>query len=220
MTNKLPPPDGIIFDCDSTLSTIEGIDELAALKNCRDKITALTNQAMNGEVPLEAIYTKRLDIIRPSRADLAIIAEQYRNTRTIGALETIATLKAAGIKVAIISGGLRDAILPLAADVGINEQDVFAVNLKFDSNDNYQAVIENPLTTANGKRPIAALWKAKHGLSTVYLIGDGMSDVAAKGEEAANAVIGYGGVVIRDAVRQAADCYIAEQDLKNILTLW
>jgi phosphoserine phosphatase len=45
----------IIFDCDSTLSTIEGIDELARWQGRTQQVAELTNRAMNGDVPLESV---------------------------------------------------------------------------------------------------------------------------------------------------------------------
>ncbi|MCC5790262.1 MAG: hypothetical protein JJT75_11550, partial [Opitutales bacterium] len=62
----------IVFDCDSTLSTIEGVDELARLKGesvYRD-IEAMTNSAMNGEIAVEEVFAKRLALLNPSRDDV------------------------------------------------------------------------------------------------------------------------------------------------------
>ena len=216
----LPRPDGVIFDCDSTLSSIEGIDELAAIKHCGGEIAALTNQAMNGEVPLEAVYRKRLDLIRPARRDLEKIAERYLATPTPGAAETIARLKTAAISVAIVSGGLREAIVPLARALDVAENNVFAVALDFDAEDHYRGIHPTPLTTATGKRRVVADWKVDNGLGRVYLIGDGMSDVAARGADGADIVIGYGGVVRRETVEKAADFFYSGHDLRGILAFW
>ena len=59
--------DVICFDCDSTLSKIEGIDELARRVCLGEEMSKLTEAAMNGELPLEAVYERRLimiDLIR------------------------------------------------------------------------------------------------------------------------------------------------------------
>ena len=216
----LPRPDGVIFDCDSTLSRIEGIDELAAVKQCGSRIATLTNQAMNGETPLEAVYRERLDLIRPERRDLGKIAERYLETRTPGAAETIAALKKAGIQVAIVSGGLREAIVPLARALDVAEDDVFAVDLEFDAESRYLGIAASPLATTTGKYRVVADWKAKKRLEHVCLIGDGMSDVAARGADAADTVIGYGGVVSRTALHKAADAFYHGNDLRGILAFW
>ena len=211
--------DGIAFDCDATLSALEGIDQLAALAGVAEQVSALTHRAMNGEVPLDAIYGERLALIRPRQRDLATIAEQYLERTVPGARETIAALHARGIKVAIVSGGILDAILPLAASLGVAPADTFAVRLQFDENGDYTGFEPSPLTTAAGKAAIVAAWKSANHLQHVAMVGDGMSDVAARAPGAADVIIGYGGVVARDAVRQAADHYSTAADLRDLLPL-
>ena len=67
----------VIFDCDSTLSAIEGIDELAV--DCREDVERLTDAAMRGRIPLEEvsegyhIFNNKLDgcikpVLIPPRA--------------------------------------------------------------------------------------------------------------------------------------------------------
>ena len=64
----------VFFDVDSTLVTIEGIDVLA---NGNPEIVRLTEAAMNGEIPLDRVYGKRLEIIRPTRADVEALGQRY-----------------------------------------------------------------------------------------------------------------------------------------------
>ena len=58
----------IVFDCDSTLSSIEGIDEFACMagEKVQRQIKEMTNAAMEGVLPLESIFSKRLEIIQPT----------------------------------------------------------------------------------------------------------------------------------------------------------
>ena len=214
-----PAPDGVVFDCDATLSALEGIDELAARAGVAEQVSALTHRAMNGDIPLEAIYGERLALIRPPRAALATIARRYQESIVPGARETIAALQVRGIRTAIVSGGLLDAVLPLAATVGVAAADTFAVRLQYDADGNYQHYIESPLTTAAGKAAIVAAWKRQHGLKHIVMVGDGMSDVAARAPDAAERIIGYGGVVERAAVRAAADQSSTAHDLRDLLPL-
>jgi hypothetical protein len=60
---------------------------------------------MNGLVPLEEVYAKRLDVARPGRAALAWLAQRYADETVSGAAETIATLKRHGKAVYVITGG-------------------------------------------------------------------------------------------------------------------
>src|SRR4030095_6167659 len=96
MISKRPRLDAVCFDCDSTLTSIEGIDELADRASCGPQIAALTEAAMNGLAPLEEVYAKRLDLVRPDRSTLAWLAERYADATVSGAAETIATLEGHG----------------------------------------------------------------------------------------------------------------------------
>ncbi|HEX7918943.1 MAG TPA: hypothetical protein VF454_06025, partial [Gemmatimonadales bacterium] len=55
----------VVLDVDSTLTGIEGIDWLAARRDpgTAAQIAALTGRAMNGEVPIESLYGRRLDLV-------------------------------------------------------------------------------------------------------------------------------------------------------------
>ena len=62
------------FDVDSTLVTIEGIDVLA---DGNPEIARLTDAAMNGEIPLDQVYAKRLEMIRPSQDRVEQLGATY-----------------------------------------------------------------------------------------------------------------------------------------------
>ncbi|MBO9308918.1 MAG: phosphoserine phosphatase, partial [Chloroflexi bacterium] len=72
--------DLIFFDCDSTLSALEGVDELARMKGKDLRVSLLTQKAMNGDLDLAEVYGKRLQAIRPTRAQLAAIEQRYWET--------------------------------------------------------------------------------------------------------------------------------------------
>lgn len=202
-----PGPNLIFFDCDSTLSTIEGIDELARHRGSEvfNQVEALTNQAMNGEVPVEEVFGRRMDMIQPDQALCEIVAQQYVETQTDGALELIARLKEAGWHPVVLSGGFAPLIHPLAKKLGI--MDVEAVPLHLDAAGNYQGYGKNYPTTRNGGKPeIIQQWKQALLPERVLMVGDGNSDLESRSE--CNAVIGYGGVVVRSAVQEGADYWI------------
>ena len=69
----------VVFDCDSTLAAIEGIDELCRVLPPEEaaQVAALTNAAMNGDVPLAEVYDSRLSIVRPSLEDLEAVGRRY-----------------------------------------------------------------------------------------------------------------------------------------------
>lgn len=204
----------ICFDCDSTLSNIEGIDELAKKVGLGAAMAQLTDAAMNGSVPLEAVYEHRLSLIRPTQADIHWLAELYIAEIVTGVAPTFATLLANNKQVHIISGGLLPAILPLARLLGIAETHVHAVDIYFNADGSYRDYDRtSPLARTGGKADICR--QLRYAGQCLAMVGDGKTDMEAK--QAGAFTIGFGGVADRAIVRQLADVYIAEADLTAVL---
>jgi phosphoserine phosphatase len=197
------------FDVDSTLVTIEGIDVLAGGD---PEIARLTHAAMNGEIPLDQVYAKRLEVIRPTRDRVAQLAETYIESLVDGAKETIAKLQGRGVIVHLVTAGIEQAIRPFAA--ALNVQNVHAVALRFDANGNYEDFDRRSfLTRTGGKELVVRDIRARSHGKAVF-IGDGVSDLEAK--PAVDLFIGFGGVVVRPRVKENADLYITK--LPDLLT--
>lgn len=206
--------DIVCFDCDSTLSEIEGIDELANRAGCGTAMAALTNAAMNGEVPLESVYGQRLDLIRPDKAAIAWVADLYIERMVQGAQETFQQLQVQGKQVHIISGGLKQAILPLAALLNIDERHVHAVDVLFDEKGDYAGFNQQSPLARNGGKTEVCLQLNPHKVK-LAMVGDGNTDMEAK--KAGAFCIGFGGVVARKIVQEQADVFIYEPDLQAVL---
>ena len=147
--------DTICFDCDSTLSKIEGIDELARRVGLGDELAKLSEAAMNGEGALEEIYGKRLELIKPNRAAIDWVAQLYIDELVEGTVEVFATLAANHKNVHIISGGLLPAILPLAKLHHVPFDNVHAVDVYFAENGDYAGYeIDSPLARNGFKAEI------------------------------------------------------------------
>jgi phosphoserine phosphatase len=210
----MPPFASVIFDCDSTLSAIEGIDELA--RGYKAEIAALTDLAMRGELPLEAVYGKRLAIIRPSRAELERVGRLYVEHLVPGARETVAALRSAGVEVRIVSGGLRPAVLHVAQALGIEESLVFAVDIYFDADGAFAGFEESsPLATQRGKATLVASWSSLPHPS--MLVGDGSTDLEAKG--VVDCFVAFAGVVARDVVVKNASVVVRDLSLASVAAL-
>ncbi|HKK16006.1 MAG TPA: haloacid dehalogenase, partial [Gammaproteobacteria bacterium] len=100
----------VIFDCDSTLSAVEGIDELAARKGVDEQLAPLTTAAMEGRMKLEEIYGHRLALIRPARRDIDWLIQRYIASVVTDAGYVIKNLQESGKEVHIVSGGIRQAV--------------------------------------------------------------------------------------------------------------
>ena len=206
--------DYILFDCDSTLSSLEGIDELAKQIGVHEQLAPLTQAAMEGKVKLDEVYKKRLELIQPDKQAIDWLAQRYIDTLITDADVVIEKLQKANKQIHIISGGLRQAILPLAEKLNIAETNVHAVDIYFDSKETYTGFDEqSPLAQSGGKAVISQKIIGKSG--NAVLIGDGVTDLEAQHERVH--FIGFGGVVIRELVRSQSDVYIEEATLLPLL---
>ena len=204
----------VIFDCDSTLSSIEGIEELAA--GHRAEVERLTTMAMQGQIPLEEVYGRRLDLIRPSKKDVERVGKLYIAKLVDGAIEVVHGLMEQRIGVFILSGGLLPAVSIVGRHLGVPESNIAAVDLWFDDRGRYKGVdLDSPLARSGGKR----VWvESRRDLTRpVLLVGDGATDLEAK--PAVDRFAAFTGVVRRENAVAGADYVIARPSLTPILEL-
>ena len=209
-------PFSVVFlDCDSTLSAIEGIDELARSAGVLAEVEELTRRAMEGGVSLESVYGRRLALARPSVADVESLGRLYVDRIVEGAEELVTALSGAGKQVHVISGGLRQALLPLASRLGIPDERVHAVSVRFDGAGAYAGFDESsPLWKSGGKAETCRrVLQASPGRAAI--VGDGKTDLEARPPCAA--MIGFGGVAARDVVRTRADAWVEGPSLLPVL---
>jgi len=214
----VPPPYAtVVFDVDSTLSAIEGIDELAEAAGMRKEVAALTNRAMRGEIPLESVYRGRLDSIRPSRAAVEKLGSQYVKRALPHARELVRALDRLGKRVCIVSGALEPAVRKLAEHLDIPLSGVFAVGVRHDAGGAYAGYDEDsPLARSGGKIAfVRALAEARRG--GLALVGDGVTDLEAAAH--ASRFVAFGGVVKRQPVFDAAAVTCDKRDLAALVPL-
>lgn len=228
-----PGFDFIFFDCDSTLSTIEGIDELARMKGKFNEVKAMTDAAMEGEVYLHTIYDRRLEMLAPTREEVARIDGLYRRTAVADAAGVIGALQAAGKEVFIVSGGLLTAVRPFGRWLGVPHDHIRAVELEYDAlsgewwdylqdqwdqrtDMNYIDSEETPLVEAHGKSDVVAeMLGDRFGRS--MLIGDGVSDLAAR--DVVDLFVGFTGVVARPHVVAESEVLVSGDSLAPVLEI-
>jgi len=203
----------VLFDCDSTLSAIEGIDELAV--HCREDVEQLTDAAMRGRIPLEEVYGRRLRLVQPTRAAVEALGREYVERLVPDAVETVAALKAAGVDVRIISGGLRPAVLAAARAVGVDESHVAAVDITFNDDGSYAGFdASSPMTMSGGKRAAIERWNIGR---PAMMVGDGTTDLETR--PVVDLFVAFAGVVERPSVVQAADVVVRANSLAPLLPL-
>jgi phosphoserine phosphatase len=200
----------VILDVDSTLCGLEGIDWLAERRGSAvgTQVTELTGRAMRGEIQLDAVYGERLALVRPSRDDVVALADAYAASLAPQAAYAILRLRAAGKRIVLVSGGLREAILPVATRLGIPERDVRAVSVRFGADGTFAGFdTASPLATAAGKLHVAESLALPR---RILAMGDGATDLAMR--PAVDAFAAYTGFVHRENVVGSADITLASFD--------
>jgi phosphoserine phosphatase len=206
----------VVIDVDSTLCSIEGIDWLAARRgpDVADAIARLTERAMRGEIPLEAVYGDRLALVRPTVGEVAELARAYSDAIAPGARDAIVRLRDERLTLALVSGGIRQAIRPLARELGFSDGSLHAVSISFDDAGSFAGYDESsPLATQRGKRDVVATL----GLPRPSLaVGDGVTDAAMR--EATDAFAAFIGFVSREPVAAVADHVVTSfQELTDLV---
>lgn len=197
----------LLVDCDSTLSELEGIDELARLRG--DEVFAqveeATRLAMDGSIPIDSVFSRRLELIRPTKQDCEKIGQDYIARAMPGVKDALDEARADGWTVVIVSGGFVQCIEPLAKWLQIER--IEAVPLHFDESGNYAGYgTDYPTTRNGGKVEVADSLRQEWSPDLMVMIGDGVSDLETKG--AVDHFIGFGGVAVRQKVKESADSFI------------
>jgi phosphoserine phosphatase len=207
----------VVLDVDSTISGIEGIDWLAERRGAEvaAKIASLTNDAMRGVTPLESVYGARLEVIRPSWTELEQLGIAYRERAAPGVEAAFDRMRKDGVKLVLVSGGVRQAIQPLAEWLRVADGDLHAVTLRFNADGSYAGFdATSPLTTSAGKRTVLEQLRLE---KPVLAMGDGATDVEMSA--VADTFAAYVGFARRENVVAKADVVVDSfADLANLVT--
>jgi phosphoserine phosphatase len=224
--------DFVFFDCDSTLTAVEGIDELARMKGGYAAVAELTRRAMEGQIELSEVYLQRLERIVPTRREIAKLRQIYRQNSVEDARGVIQALHYLGAQVHVVSGGLYEPVADFSLWLGVPRHRVHAVHERFDSlagrwwaywehldghnlDERVADVADSPLTTTSGKA--RAIERIVPSGAWSLLVGDGSSDLAAR--NAVRTFVGYGGVVYRSAIEERSDIYIKCRSLSPVVVV-
>jgi phosphoserine phosphatase len=165
----------LIADMDSTIVTTETLDELAGQAGIKDKIAAITKRAMNGELDFEAALRERVGMLK----GLPVEAMQrtWNETELMpGARELVATMRAAGARCALVSGGFTFFTGRVAALVGFHEHHS---NTLLEADGRLTGDVADPILGRNAKlatlKRLAA--EAGIGLDATLAVGDGANDL-------------------------------------------
>lgn len=210
------PVDAFVFDCDGTLSLLEGIEVLAEENGVGERVAELTEYAMSEAGITPSLYQERIGLVKPSRRQVIALAQKYFNQRVPDIVKLIEILQGLGKAVYIVSAGVNPAVILFAEMLGVTAENVFAVDLKFSQDGSYEGYnVDAYPAQAGGKQVIAQQLKQKH--PRIIWIGDGMNDAVVKPE--VTRFIGYGGAFYREKIAKLSDFYIKSKSIAPVLVL-
>jgi phosphoserine phosphatase len=95
----------VAMDMDSTLITIECIDEIADMQGLKPQVSEITEAAMRGELDFAASLTRRVALLKGLDANALQRVYDERLQISMGGEAMLAGVKAAGLKTLLVSGG-------------------------------------------------------------------------------------------------------------------
>jgi len=165
----------IVMDVDSTLIQGEVIEMLAEHAGLGEEMTKSTAEAMRGELDFETSIRQRVAML--GGLDAALL-DVVRNDiqLTPGARTMIRTLKRLGYRFALVSGGFRPIIEPLAVELGI---DYVAANELEIADGKLTGRLSGPIIDRAGKADALRRFAADAGIpiKNTVAIGDGANDL-------------------------------------------
>ena len=164
-----------VFDMDSTLIQAEVIDELAKAAGIGERVAAITERAMRGEIDFRASFTERMALLQGlSEEVLEDIGAGLRLTE--GAERLFAELKRLGYKTAILSGGFTYFARQVQARLGIDY--VYANELEIVDGKLTGRAVE-PIVDAQRKADLLQELASREGLTLeqTIAVGDGANDL-------------------------------------------
>lgn len=206
----------VVFDLDSTLVKIEGLDWLASLNGRGKLVKALTKRSMNGEISFKEVLNKKMRIIAPSHNDLILLGKEYCKNLVEDVKKVIYFLQKLNKEVWIVTGNFDPAVSILANKLGIPKENAINNKVYFDAEGNYNGFnSKSPLAHNNGKTKI--IKKMKKDKKKIVFIGDGYTDLEVM--KCVDLFIGYGGAVTRNIVKSNSNYYIMCESLSPLLLL-
>ncbi|WP_221390424.1 phosphoglycerate dehydrogenase [Dyadobacter sp. NIV53] len=201
----------IIIDFDSTFTKVEGLDELAAIAlaghSDREKIVQeivdLTNKGMNGEMSFAEGLRQRIDLLKAKRSHIDDLIVLLRGKVSDSFNRNKLFLTENRDNIFIISSGFKEFIVPIATELGIRADHVYANEFRFDEDDNIIGIDEENVLSMDGGK--TKLLSSLNLTGDVFAIGDGYTDYQLKESGLANRFYAFTENVERPRVMAVAD---------------
>lgn len=207
-----------VFDFDSTLTSVEGLDVLAEIslegkperEEVVKKIQEITDLGIDGDISFTESLKRRIALLKANKDDLNKLIDLLKSKLSSSVEANKAFFEEYKDQIYVISCGFKEFIVPIVEELGITEDRVYANTFEFDEN----GVIigfdsSNPLSQHNGKVNCLKL----AGLDgEIQIIGDGYSDYVMRKEGVADKFFAYTENVSRKKATDNADFVVANMN--------
>lgn len=166
----------LVADMDSTMITVECIDELADYAGIKAEVAEVTERAMRGEIDFEGALRSRVALLKGLEETAIDLCRAERVRITPGAGPLVRTMRKAGAYCLLVSGGFTRFAEPVAAEIGFDR--AIANSLEVESG-RLTGTVGLPIVGAEAKKRALIDTAAERGidLDDALAVGDGANDI-------------------------------------------
>lgn len=166
----------LVADMDSTMITIECIDELADYAGIKAQVAEVTERAMRGELDFEGALTARVALLKGLDAGVIDRCHAERVKIMPGAKALVRTMRSKGARTVLVSGGFTVFADRVAEEIGFDRA---LSNVLGIANATLDGTVALPIVGATTKLETLNAERAALGLggAETLAIGDGANDI-------------------------------------------
>lgn len=167
----------LVADMDSTMITVECIDELADYAGIKPQIAAITERAMRGELAFAAALDERVALLKGLDAGVIDACLKDRVRLMPGAVTLVRTMRGWGARAVLVSGGFTRFAEPVAAEIGFDRA---IANVLEIGGGVLSGTVARPIVDAATKEETLRAVRSDMGLAddATMAVGDGANDLA------------------------------------------
>jgi len=201
----------LISDMDSTMITVECIDELADYAGIKSEIAAITERAMQGELDFEEALRGRVALLEGLETAAIQLCLDERVKIMPGAQTLVRTMVASGAATILVSGGFTKFAKPVAQAIGFES---FHANVLGEAAGLLTGGLDGPIVDSTRKDELlqSAAREGSLSLKSCLAVGDGANDIPML--QRAGLGVAYHA---KPKAAQAADIAIKYNDLTALL---
>ncbi len=166
----------LAMDMDSTLITIECIDEIADMYGLKPQVAAITEAAMRGEIAFDQSLTQRVALLKGLEATALQRVYDERVVLSPGAEVMLAAVRQAGLKTLLVSGGFTFFADRIRDKLGLDYSHANQLEIV---NGKLTGRISGPIVDAEQKRATVQQVCKEIGTTPEHaiVVGDGANDL-------------------------------------------